>query len=466
MIIKESGEISDDLYVIGPPAIPVYLLDGLNPVIFDAGFTALAHEYETCIKEILGDRKPAYLFLTHSHFDHIGAVSHFKSIWPKLQIAGSVRCHEILLKQKAIKLIRDLNLEGTKNLKKMGIHPLNEQPFEPFDIDILITPDQKIELSSDIIVTAFNTPGHTWDFMSYWIPKKKILIASEAVACCESNGYLQPEFLVDFDAYLLSLRKIKNLDAKILCAGHHAVFTGKDAPGHIQASVKAANDYLTMTQDFLVQEKGNLDCTVLRIKAVEWDNRPWPKQPESAYLLNTSQRVKIIWERMNKHGGDHTMTITRIKTINEIKPIFREYLDYMSQFFLIHDIESWCKGALKNLQRDYIADDRYIYILKKSDSIIGFAMVNKHLRFNSKGFAVAEFYIQKNHEQKGYGRKLAEHVFEKFPGSWEVAVSIKNKSALVFWKQVVSSYTEGKFNKKWNASFRGYGFVFNTGFEK
>ncbi|MBC8439117.1 MAG: GNAT family N-acetyltransferase [Deltaproteobacteria bacterium] len=158
--------------------------------------------------------------------------------------------------------------------------------------------------------------------------------------------------------------------------------------------------------------------------------------------------------------------INRIQTINQIKPIFREYLDYMSQFSLINDVESWCKSALKNLHLYSIADDRYIYILKKSDTIIGFAMVNKHFRFNSKGLAVAEFYIQKNHEKKGYGRRLAEHLFEKLPGNWEVAVSIKNKSALVFWNQVVSSYTDGKFIKEWNASFNGYGFVFNNGLKK
>jgi len=88
------------------------------------------------------------------------------------------------------------------------------------------------------------------------------------------------------------------------------------------------------------------------------------------------------------------------------------------------------------------------------------------LRFNSKGFAVAEFYIQKNYEKKGYGRRLAEHLFEKLPGNWEVAVSLNNKSALVFWKQVVSSYTDGEFIKEWNASFNGYGFVFNNGLKK
>ena len=154
--------------------------------------------------------------------------------------------------------------------------------------------------------------------------------------------------------------------------------------------------------------------------------------------------------------------IARIETIEVIKPIFKEYLDYMSQFFEIDDYDSWCEGAIKHLQPYSIEDDRHIYILQKSESIIGFALVNKHLRFNNDGFAVAEFYIQKDHQRKGYGRKLAEHVFAQLPGNWEVAVSLKNNSARVFWKQVVSSYTYGNFIEKTIGTFSGHGLLFNN----
>lgn len=300
MIIQETGKIGEDFYVIGSAALPVYLLDGPVPVLFDAGMTAGAFLYEAGIKEILGEREPKFLFLTHSHFDHVGSVSHFKEVWPDLKIGGSVRCSEILLKPKAVQLMRDLNFEGTKNIKKMGLAPINEKGFESFELDILVQP-QTIELDPKLHVVALNTPGHTWDFMSYWIPEKKILIASEAVATYENKGYLQPEFLVDFDSYIDSLNRLKKLGATILCAGHHAVFTDEDALAHIRCSAKAANDYLAMTEVFLTREKGDIEQAVLRVKAEEWDNRPWPKQPESAYLLNTWQRVNTIWNRMNKN---------------------------------------------------------------------------------------------------------------------------------------------------------------------
>jgi glyoxylase-like metal-dependent hydrolase (beta-lactamase superfamily II) len=300
MIIEETGEIGDGFYVIGSAAIPVYLLDGPVPVLFDAGMTAAAFLYEEGIKEILGERKPEFLFLSHSHFDHVGSVSHFKEVWPDLKIVGSARCNEILLKPTAVQLMRDLNFEGLKTFKKMGIANINEKEFDTFGLDILVQPDQVIELAPGLSVVVLNTPGHTWDFMSYWLPEKEILVASEAVATYENRGYLQPEFLVDFDAYIDSLNRLKKLGATILCLGHHAVFTDEDAVAHISHSVKAANDYLSMTEVFLAQEKGDIEQAVLRVKAQEWDNRPWPKQPESAYLLNTWQRVNTIWARMNR----------------------------------------------------------------------------------------------------------------------------------------------------------------------
>ena len=154
--------------------------------------------------------------------------------------------------------------------------------------------------------------------------------------------------------------------------------------------------------------------------------------------------------------------IARIENIEEIKPIFKEYLAYMSQFFVTDNYDSWCEGALKSLRLYSIKEDRYIYTIRESDSIIGFAFINKHLRFNNDGFAVAEFYIRKDHERKGYGRRLAEYVFALFPGNWEVAVTEKNKSARAFWKQVVSAYTHDKFVEKKKSSFSGNGFLFNN----
>jgi glyoxylase-like metal-dependent hydrolase (beta-lactamase superfamily II) len=300
MIIQNTGEIGHGFYVVGSASVPVYLLDGPIPILFDAGMTAGAFIYEAGIRQVLGERTPEYLFLTHSHFDHVGSASYFKDVWPDLKIGGSRRCSEILQNPKAIQLLRDLNVEGLRMIKDSGLEPIKEERFESFKLDIIVQPEQMLKLAPGLSVVVLNTPGHTWDFMSYYIPEREILVASEAVATYEADGYLQPEFLVDFDAYIESLTMLQKLGVKILCQGHHVVFTDEDAVAHIGNSLLAARDYRSMVEKFLFQENGDVEKVVARVKKTEWDPRPWPKQPESAYLLNTWNRVNTIWKKLEK----------------------------------------------------------------------------------------------------------------------------------------------------------------------
>ena len=155
--------------------------------------------------------------------------------------------------------------------------------------------------------------------------------------------------------------------------------------------------------------------------------------------------------------------INRTADEDDLKGIYEEYLTYMSRYYVINHHDSWLAAALKNLKRHSAGDDRCIYAMKEAKTIIGFAFVNRHLRFNQNGFAVTEFYIGKDHERQGRGRTLAEHVFEQFPGNWEVAVTATNQAARLFWTRVISDYTRGEYVEKIAESFSGTGFLFNNG---
>jgi len=156
------------------------------------------------------------------------------------------------------------------------------------------------------------------------------------------------------------------------------------------------------------------------------------------------------------------MMIDLLENTADIVTIFKDYLEYMSHYFVVNDYDSWCKGALKNLNKYSTDPDRYIYIVRESESIIGFAFVCKHLRFNLDGFAIADFFIQKAHMRKKTGSRLAEYVFKQFPGNWEVAVTSNNHIAKIFWIQVVSSYTHNNYSEKVINTFDGSGFLFNN----
>ncbi|MBW2208489.1 MAG: MBL fold metallo-hydrolase [Deltaproteobacteria bacterium] len=296
MRIKETGQITDDFYVMGHPDVPVYLLDGTAPVLFDAGFTVLGPLYIQDIKKTLGNRVPKYLFFTHTHFDHIGSVAQFKKEWPELQIAGSPSAQKILSRPRAIETIRRLNHDAALFIQSHVGFSMEEELFEPFNVDLFVEPDQRFELSRGASILANHAPGHTRDFLAYWVPEKKILIASEAVGCGNGSGNITPEFLIDYRVYRSSLEALSRLDAQVLCPGHRIVVTGTDVKAYFRQSLDQASDFVRMVESFLREEKGDIEKAVLRVKAQEWDGAPWPKQPEMPYVLNTRERVKCIWK--------------------------------------------------------------------------------------------------------------------------------------------------------------------------
>ncbi len=284
----------------GNPGLPVYLLDGPAPILFDAGVAALADHYVRDIKAVLGDRAPAHLFLTHSHYDHISSAGRFKSVWPKLRVAASAKTRDVISRPNAISLIKSLNLAAGQALAQWGVAITKQNSFEEFTVDQILAPGDKIEISPQHNIEVIHSPGHTWDFYSYLIPEEKILVASEAVGCQDGGGAIVTEFLVDYDAYRNSLEGLTKLDVEVLCTGHHLVLTGEDVSDYMHRSLLDAAAYVKMVEEFLTSENGNLERVVEKVKQTEWDPKPLPKQPEPAYRLNTEARVKAVWKRMQK----------------------------------------------------------------------------------------------------------------------------------------------------------------------
>lgn len=302
MDILSVDKIAEDLYAVGYSVLPVFLLDGPTPALFDAGFASLAPHYADGIREVLGTRAPVYLFLTHSHWDHVGGAGYFKSIWPKLRIAGHPKMRDTLARPHALRAIEELSNRGAGDLRYWGASGEFTTPFKAFAIDLALHEGQSVELDSNCRVEVLYTPGHTRDHVSYWIPEKKILVASEA-AGCEHGDRIVAEFLVDYDAYRRSLVTLIGLRPEILCVAHRRVYTGPDVADYLQRSLQETDDYVDRVEDYLRRSGGDIEKTVEWIKANQWQHLPYPKQPEPAYLLNTGSRVRHLWERMNRRKG-------------------------------------------------------------------------------------------------------------------------------------------------------------------
>lgn len=300
VVFTKSGPIIEDLYMLGHPAIPIYLLDGDRPAIFDAGFACLGEKYTKDIKRILGRRQPEYCFLTHSHFDHCGAVSVLRKNFPAMKVISSPKAREVLKRPNAVDLIRKLNHDAEQFLASIGLAFNASLAFKPFSIDNTLGNGGMIKLASHLTVCAYESPGHTWDCLSYYIPEKKILFTSEAAGQPDLTGYIVSDCLVDYDEYFQSIKRLSLLDFDVLCLGHLCVYTDQDARNFIRASLTECERFRHLVESCLIQEKWDLERVKNHIKSFEYDSNPGPKQMESAYLLNLEARINAVWRQMDE----------------------------------------------------------------------------------------------------------------------------------------------------------------------
>jgi glyoxylase-like metal-dependent hydrolase (beta-lactamase superfamily II) len=294
MRIQRTGRIVDGLCVAGSPDIPVYLLDGDRPAIIEGGMAFMAPHYARDVATFLQGRPPAWCLLTHSHFDHCGAVSFLKRRFPGLRAASSLKAREIFARPGARILMKQLSEAAAKMAVEFGLPPEDGAVFEPFEVERILDDRETIRLSSDLTVQVIATPGHTRDSLSYYVPEKKILLPSEAVGIPDQTGYITIDCLVDYDLYHRSHSALAALDVDVLCLGHRVVLTGEDARRHMIDSLAQCERFRDMVAGFLREENGDLERVKQRVKAYEYDGKPDPKQPQPAYLLNLDARVKAI----------------------------------------------------------------------------------------------------------------------------------------------------------------------------
>ena len=302
MIINNTGQIIDGLYMVGTPAMPVYLLDGEKPAIFDAGLAFFGKIYADGIRQVLGRRNLQYCFLTHSHFDHCGSVSFLKKEFSDLKVVASAKAKKVLGRPNALALIRKLTRANEPLAKTIGIELVEFQRFEPFEVDVTLKGGEFIKLSPDLTVQVVETPGHTRDCLSYFIPQKKVLLCSEAAGVPDATGYIVSEALVDFDQYYESMSRLSEVEFDVLCLGHRQVLIGQDANDYFRKSMTHCRDFLNLVESSLIEEGGNVQKVLAQIKTIQYDPIQGPKQSEPAYLLNLEAKVKAIQRRLENRS--------------------------------------------------------------------------------------------------------------------------------------------------------------------
>jgi predicted acetyltransferase len=143
--------------------------------------------------------------------------------------------------------------------------------------------------------------------------------------------------------------------------------------------------------------------------------------------------------------------IVQIKEASiEQKPILERLMQlYLYDFSEIEggDVNRDGLFEYKYLDSYWTESGRFPFLIYVDDKIAGFVLVNSHtyLQKRGEGKSIAEFFVMRKYRKQGIGKMVAFHIFDRFPGKWEVQQTKRNVVAQRFWRNVIGEYTGSKF---------------------
>lgn len=230
-----------------------------------------------------------YVILSHSHYDHMGALPYIRMAFPEVLVHGGEKAARIFEKPSAKALMKELGTSA-RDLFMPGSD--EEILVDGIAVDVILKDGDEISLG-DITVKAMETKGHTDCSMSYAFEPVKLLFASESTGLLEGKEYVHTPFLKDCNDAIASREKCMAYGAEYISLPHFGMLP-KDFNDKYWELLK---DSTETKMDFIRSMKGEgLDEEAMLERYVEkyWDPDLKEIQPMDAFLINSRAIIKAF----------------------------------------------------------------------------------------------------------------------------------------------------------------------------
>lgn len=299
------GEIAAPVHAAGHYIYPVYMIrGGEKNLLIEAGVNLLGPVYLKAIHSFFGAQNPPdYSFITQSHYDHLGALPYLKRAVPGITVGASSKVAPLLKKEKVISTMNFLSGQLWEYFKD-DISPCSENiDIVPFKVDLSLEDGDVIDLGS-LHCEVYETPGHTRDHLSFFIPEISMLFPGEALGNPAGDGtQVKVEFVTSYTDYVNSMQKLAALHPKTIAMSHMYVYSGDDSALFIDKTIKATSDYRDLIETYLNEAHGDLEAASDRMVRVEYDQKGEVLMERNAYIANLNAQIKAVHAASEQAAG-------------------------------------------------------------------------------------------------------------------------------------------------------------------
>lgn len=266
-----------------------YLIDdGEYSILYDTGFGFTGQRMAEKVKEALGDRKLDYIFLTHSHYDHVLATPFILRMYPDAKVVAGEYATKIFAKDSAKALMRSLDKDAAL---EVGITDY-EDLVDGLKVDIAVKEGDKIKVGNmEFEVIAL--PGHTRCSIAFYSKERKFLLGSETMGVYNGEDDVLPFYLVSYQMALDSIRKAKRLDIEHILVPHVGYLDTKTTKFYLERGEKNA---IEVAEKIANQLRNGVDEETIfeEFKNHFYKGKMVDMYPLQAMILNTHILINVI----------------------------------------------------------------------------------------------------------------------------------------------------------------------------
>ena len=284
-------EYPEGIYMVteGQRGADATLITGSSAAaLYDCGMAYAYKETIRSLREKLDGRPLDYILVSHSHYDHIGALPYLLEEFPEAKAVGSEYAKYVFSRPGARELIRKLGVAAEMHY---GSGDPDKIKADGLRIDIVVRDYDEIDLGGRKIV-CLETPGHTNCCMSFAVEPDGILFASESTGVCTGPGECNTAILKDFDESMDSMRKCRDYGAKRIVSAHYGITPEWYSEEYFDVFRKAAEEekeYVTgLWREGLSEEE-----MLKRATEDAFSEERAGNQPYEAFLENAKAVLKV-----------------------------------------------------------------------------------------------------------------------------------------------------------------------------